>query len=1195
MELSGTPALSSSSAPKAGLLSRSFLGLLVTQFLGAMNDNMFRCLVIPIGMLILPKDDKGMSLALGTIVFALPYLLFANRAGFLADRFDKRQVIVACKVAEILLVAAGVVALAFGSVLMLFLILMAMGIHSTIFGPPKFGSIPEIVRHDRISAANGVMGLVSVMATAGGMFIGSVLYEFNKPLLDSLILKVGQPSFWDLWPITLVLVGTAVVGTIASLLIQHLPAANPERPFTKTPYRETWSDLKYLASHGGLLRASLGISFFWLLASLVQNNIYLFGESVLHADKIVVGVMLVLLVVGVALGSASAGFLSRGRIELGLVPLGVMGIIGGSVMLCLVGASTSLPDSVSTHKLSEIASYGSFWLSCGFLFVLGFGAGMFNVPLESFLQGRSDREKCGTVIAGANFLAFSFMIVSALLFYFMSNTLRLSSNQIFLVAGLLSVPVLIYVVWLLPYATVRFVVWIISLAFYRLKVYGRENIPEEGGALLVSNHVSRLDGPLLLIASPRPVRILADMDFFKGRLMGWIAKVYEIIPLNPNMGPKGIIQALRTAREAAENGELVCIFPEGELTKTGQMGEFQRGMMRIIEGSNIPVIPVNLGGLWGSIFSYSPHRLFWKFSTTWPYAVSVSFGQPMMKPKNAFQVRQAVEHLGGDPVDQQTSTTLLPARRFLRRCRRNLSRVKVADSSGAQLTGGKLLAGSLMMKRILHRHVFGPDENTIGVLLPPTVAGTVINAAIALSRKIAVNLNYTLSEKDINHCIREAGIKHIITSRKFMEKLPFNLNAELVYAEDLKEKSTTLDKAVAGFQGFVMPTLILERWLGLTKIRQNDVLGIIFTSGSTGEPKGVMLSQRNVMSNIDSTDALFHWRPTDSIMGIMPFFHSFGFTLSMWMTLTTDIRAVFHYNPIDARTIGKLCEEHQVSIMMGTPTFLRSYLKRCTPEQLKWLELVVVGAEKLPLELAQEFEEKFGVFPTEGYGATELSPLAAANVPKKRTGSTDEVGQKFGTVGRVIPGSMVRVVDPDTGEVLGANQQGVLQFAGPNVMLGYLNQPEKTKEVIQDGWYYTGDIGTIDEEGFITLTGRLNRFSKIGGEMVPHVKIEEHLRAILKADFPEDENLEAALAVTSVPDEKKGEKLVVLHKPLPRSVEEILKQFDEENLPNLWRPSRDCFVEVECVPILGTGKLDLKGIKETALAKLCPEEVKQRT
>ncbi|MCA9071509.1 MAG: AMP-binding protein, partial [Planctomycetaceae bacterium] len=344
-------------------------------------------------------------------------------------------------------------------------------------------------------------------------------------------------------------------------------------------------------------------------------------------------------------------------------------------------------------------------------------------------------------------------------------------------------------------------------------------------------------------------------------------------------------------------------------------------------------------------------------------------------------------------------------------------------------------------------------------------------------------LNYTLGENDINHCIRAAGIKHIITSKKMMEKMSFNLDAELVFAEDLKEQMTSLDKGIAAAQAYAMTTYLLERFHGLTKIRPDDVLGIIFTSGSTGEPKGVMLSQNNVMSNIDSTDALIHWKSTDSIMGVMPFFHSFGFTLSLWMTLTTEIPAVFHHNPIDGRTVGKLCDQHNVSILMGTPTFLRAYLKRCTPEQMKNLELTVVGAEKLPRELAEEFLEKFGVWPTEGYGATELSPLASANVPKTRTGAEKEDGLKFGTVGRVIPGSTVRVVDPDSGEELPANTPGVLQFAGPNVMLGYLNQPEKTAEVVREGWYHSGDIGTIDEAGFITLTGRLNRFSKIGGEM----------------------------------------------------------------------------------------------------------------
>ena len=408
-----------------------------------------------------------------------------------------------------------------------------------------------------------------------------------------------------------------------------------------------------------------------------------------------------------------------------------------------------------------------------------------------------------------------------------------------------------------------------------------------------------------------------------------------------------------------------------------------------------------------------------------------------------------------------------------------------------------------------------------------------------------------------------------------------------------KKKTSTFDKIVAGAEAYLLPTFFLERLHGLTKISADDVLGIIFTSGSTGEPKGVMLSQNNVMSNIDSTDALFHWKSTDSIMGVMPFFHSFGFTLSLWMTLTTEIRAVFHYNPIDARTVGKLCEKHHVSILMGTPTFLRAYVKRCTPEQMKDLDLAVVGAEKLPRELAEEFQEKFGVFPTEGYGATELSPLAAANVPKKRTGSETEDGQKFGTVGRVIPGSTVRIVDPDTRAKLPVNTPGVLEFAGPNVMTGYLNHPEKTAEVIKDGWYNTGDIGTMDEAGFLTLTGRLNRFSKIGGEMVPHVKIEEQLRAIIKPHFAEDENLEAALAVTAVPDAKKGEKLVVLHKPLPCPVDEILKKFDLENLPNLWAAGPRLFHRSRSRPHPGHRQVGSQRHQRSGLGEICPARTRE--
>jgi acyl-[acyl-carrier-protein]-phospholipid O-acyltransferase/long-chain-fatty-acid--[acyl-carrier-protein] ligase len=271
---------------------------------------------------------------------------------------------------------------------------------------------------------------------------------------------------------------------------------------------------------------------------------------------------------------------------------------------------------------------------------------------------------------------------------------------------------------------------------------------------------------------------------------------------------------------------------------------------------------------------------------------------------------------------------------------------------------------------------------------------------------------------------------------------------------------------------------------------------------------------------------------------------------------------------------------------MATPTFLRGFLKRCTPEQLKMLDLVIVGAEKLPPDLANAFLEKFNVAPTEGYGTTELSPVAAFNVPPNRAGQTDQVTTKPGTVGRVMPGAAAKVIDTDTGADLGVGQDGLLLISGPNVMVGYLNQPEKTAELITDGWYNTGDIAHIDDDGFITITGRLSRFSKIGGEMVPHIRIEQLIESIVDND---DENPEPQAAVTAVPDEKKGERLVVLHKPLTISIDDVLQKLSDSDLPNLWIPSRDSFCEVEQIPLLGTGKLDLKAVKEMALQKFGPD------
>lgn len=516
---------------------------------------------------------------------------------------------------------------------------------------------------------------------------------------------------------------------------------------------------------------------------------------------------------------------------------------------------------------------------------------------------------------------------------------------------------------------------------------------------------------------------------------------------------------------------------------------------------------------------------------------------------------------------------------FLRNCKASGSRKKCFDSTGSSASGADLVLKSLVFRRLLMREVLGKDEKYVGLLLPPSVGSVLANVALPLAGRIAVNLNYTVSTEIMDSCIRQCGIRHVLTSKKVTSRLShLKINAEVVYLEDLIDKVKLSDKIAAAFQAKVMPIGMLERWLGVDKIQPDDLLTVLFTSGSTGEPKGVMLSHRNVGTNVLAIDEVIHLKETDVALGVLPFFHSYGYTATLWTVLALNPSAVYHFNPLEAKIVGELSHKHKVTILISTPTFLRAYLRRCEPEQFQWVDVIFASAEKLPIELSDAFEAKFGTRPSEAYGATEMSPLIAVNVPPSRVHDPDGLFAKDGTVGRAIPGLEAKTVDPDTGEDLEPGEAGMLLLRGPNVMMGYMNQPEKTAEVIRDGWYVTGDIALIDEDGFIHITGRINRFSKIGGEMVPHIKIEDRIKQILAAG---EEELKAV--VTAVPDKKRGERIVVVHLPLEKTPEEICKALGETDLPNLWVPSTDSFLEVDEIPVLGTGKLDLKGLKDLAM------------
>ncbi len=530
-------------------------------------------------------------------------------------------------------------------------------------------------------------------------------------------------------------------------------------------------------------------------------------------------------------------------------------------------------------------------------------------------------------------------------------------------------------------------------------------------------------------------------------------------------------------------------------------------------------------------------------------------------------------------MNEPPRTIMLP-RAFLRQCRKAMWRKKIIDSTGVQMTGGSLLMRTLIFRRLLLR-MLAPDEQFVGLLIPPSAGGVLANAAVTLSRRVAVNLNYTVSSDILNFCIAQCGIRHVLTSRKFMERFDFKLDAELVYLEDFREQVTTVDKLVAALDTYLLPSAVLERWLGLEKIQPDDLFTIIYTSGSTGKPKGVMLTYDNIGSNVLAMKYLLQLDAHDVVCGILPLFHSMGFTIALWAVLGLEVEGSYHFSPLDAKVIGKMCKDDKITILITTPTFLRSYLRRCTVEELATLELVVTGAEKLPGDLREAFEEKFGIRPMEGYGTTELSPIVSFNVPPNRAPGADTTLSRNGTVGKPVPFVSAKAIDLDTGQDLGIDESGMLLIKGPNVMKGYFKQPEQTAKVLRDGWYVTGDMAKIDADGFIHITGRLSRFSKIGGEMVPHIHVEELMQRIMSDD---EEKL--VVSVTAVPDERKGERLIVLHLASEKTPDQIVKELAAAGLPNLWIPSADSFFEVDEIPVLGTGKFDLQAIQLLAKQKV---------
>jgi acyl-[acyl-carrier-protein]-phospholipid O-acyltransferase/long-chain-fatty-acid--[acyl-carrier-protein] ligase len=646
---------------------------------------------------------------------------------------------------------------------------------------------------------------------------------------------------------------------------------------------------------------------------------------------------------------------------------------------------------------------------------------------------------------------------------------------------------------------------------FTLKAVGVHHVPTSGPAILVANYVSEADPELLQSAITRRIHF-------------------------------------ENLNERLLDGELIAIFPESAPARTGSIETFRPEVEALIAATpSAVVIPA-------AICSLGPN------------AVRVLLvGEPLKQKMTAPQLRRRIVELSCEGIQHSQTNESTLIHRFVEIARKKWNDPAISDSSQKRLSFGELLTESLLLSQWLRSNT-GVHEQNIGTYLAAGIDAAIANCAATLAAKTAVNLNFAAGEQTARLAAEQCNLKTILTSKMFLERAGLSQWPEMVFLEDVYTRLTNADRETALGRARDASAGHLAKG-----VAPDSTACILFSSGSTGIPKGAQLTHWNILTNVAGLAAKIPRLPDDCVLGALPFFHSFGYTFALWYPLLEGVRAAYHSSPIDAKTIGDLCETHRATLFLSTPTFCLQYARKVRPAQFASLKHVLVGAEKLRDSVAAEFRRHFGFDLLAGYGCTELGPGVAVNVPDIACDGFLHIGTRAGSVGRPLVGITLRIVDPETRECLPTGAQGLVLVNGPSRMTGYFQQPDLTANVMEDGYYITGDIGYVDDDGFLYITDRLARFSKIGGEMVPHLRIEEAVSHLTPA------------FITGVPDNARGERLVMIYTNPQIAPADLLRELNRSGLPPLWVPKRGDIQLVSAIPVLPSGKVHLAEARKLAV------------